>query len=288
MKRIVVLMHHCRRLRHTYYLIDALSEAWRQKGLRVSCVYGLNHCPKADLVIPHIDLTRTPPEYNNYIRSLFSVINRDVLDISKRASATHLLLGDEDYRGPVIVKTDTNSHGRQEYRLFRCRHPLLARVQRKAVPVAERALGHRLAWRTVLHEYRIYDSLADVPSGAFANPALVIQRFLPEREGDRYFVRHYLCLGDASRSVRVAASTPLLKRVSCVLVDEDLPVPDQVLSLRRRLRLDYGKIDYTIHAGEVAILDVNRTPGVPGPPEATARTVADLADGIWSLMPNGR
>ena len=54
--------------------------------------------------------------------------------------------------------------------------------------------------------------------------------------------------------------------------------------MRRRLGLDYGKIDYVIHQGQVVILDANRTPAGPGTPEATARTVGDLADGIWSLL----
>jgi hypothetical protein len=42
-----------------------------------------------------------------------------------------------------------------------------------------------------------------------------------------------------------------------------------------------------IPEGQVVILDVNRTPGPPGTPEATARTVGDLAEGIWSLLPDG-
>jgi hypothetical protein len=50
--------------------------------------------------------------------------------------------------------------------------------------------------------------------------------------------------------------------------------------------MDYGKIDYTIHAGQVVILDVNRTPAMSGTPEATAHTAGLLAGGIWSLPPN--
>ena len=97
-------------------------------------------------------------------------------------------------------------------------------------------------------------------------------------------MRHYLFMGDHTRSVRVSGSTPFLKRSKCILVDEKLPVPDQVVSLRNQLGLDYGKIDYVIHDSQVVILDVNRTPGAPHTTEATARTVNDLADGIWSLL----
>ena len=70
-----------------------------------------------------------------------------------------------------------------------------------------------------------------------------------------------------------------------MLVDEGFPVPDQVVNFRRLIGLDYGKIDYTIHASRVVILDVNKTPGSPDTPEATSRTVNDLANGIWSLLP---
>jgi len=59
-----------------------------------------------------------------------------------------------------------------------------------------------------------------------------------------------------------------------------------VLSLRRQPGLDYGKSDCTIHAGQVVIPDVNRTPGVSGVRGAPAPAVGDLADGIRSLLPN--
>jgi len=50
-----------------------------------------------------------------------------------------------------------------------------------------------------------------------------------------------------------------------VLVDEGLALPEPVLDMRRQLGLDYGKIDYAIHAGQVVILDVNRTPCISDP-----------------------
>ncbi len=38
--------------------------------------------------------------------------------------------------------------------------------------------------------------------------------------------------------------------------------PDAIRGLRRRLGIDYGKLDYVVHDGEVVLLDVNRTPAV--------------------------
>jgi hypothetical protein len=78
----------------------------------------------------------------------------------------------------------------------------------------------------------------------------------------------------------------ILKRSKCILFDERLPVPDEVVSLRRQLGLDYGKIDYVIHDNQVVILDVNKTPGsAAGGPEITPLAVKSLSDGIWSLLP---
>jgi hypothetical protein len=84
--------------------------------------------------------------------------------------------------------------------------------------------------------------------------------------------------------VRVAGKKPFLKRTACVLRDENLPVPAQLISLRRGLGFDYGKFDYTIHNGQVALLDVNWTPGSPGTVGITARAARDLAGGIWSWL----
>ena len=284
MKRILILLHE--HFKHQRYLIYHLSEVWRKQGLEVSCVYGVRERPEADLLIPHVDLTHTPPEYVEFIRSYPNAVNRDVVDISKRRISAHLLRGDEDYRGPVIVKTDNNSGGGPEGFVSRRQRPVLAWLRRSMAAVMERAPGQRLAWRSGLREYLVYNSLAEVPAGAFRNPALVVEQFLPEREGDRYFMRHCICLGSHAHNYRLADSDPCVKRPQARQVDEGLPVPEPVLNLRRRLGLDYGKIDYTIHEGQAVILDVNRTPVLAGTPEETARTVGILAGGIWSLLPS--
>jgi hypothetical protein len=284
MKRILILLHE--RVTRQRYLIYRLSEEWQKQGLDVSCVCGVKDRPEADLLIPHIDLTRTPPEYVEYIRSYPNAVNRDVVDISKRKVSTHLLRRDDDYRGPVIVKTDNNSGGQPEKSLSRWRHPFLARLRQRVASVIERVPGQRFAWRSALREYPVYGSLAEVPAGVFRNRALVVEQFLPEREGDRYFMRHCICLGSHAQTIRLADSNPFVKRPQARQVDESLEVPEPVLNLRRRLGLDYGKIDYTIHAGQVVILDVNRTPVLAGTPEETARSVGILAGGIWSLLQN--
>ncbi len=198
--------------KHEHYLIDHLREVWQKQGLQVSCVYGVRERPEADLLIPHVDLTHTPPEYAEYIRSFSTAVNRDVMDLSKRRISTHLLRGDDGFRGPVIVKTDNNSGGQPEKFLARWRHPFLARLRRRAAAVMEHVPGQRWAWRSTLRDYPVYGSLAEVPAGVFRNRALVVEQFLPEREGDRYFMRHCICLGSHAQNVRLADSNPFVKR----------------------------------------------------------------------------
>jgi len=69
LKRILVLRHEFEPPRRGRYLINTLCEAWQIMGLNVSCVYGVRDRPEADLLIPHVDLTCTPPEYIEYMRS---------------------------------------------------------------------------------------------------------------------------------------------------------------------------------------------------------------------------
>jgi hypothetical protein len=281
LKSIVILLHEHQRLEKAY-LLDALRMEWQRQGLTVSCINGIGRID-ADLVIPHIDLTLTPRRFAKFLQTLPVVVNRRVLDISKRSFSTLLLRGIENYPGPVIVKTDKNAGGWPEYNLFGRRYPRIARRWRKILLKSEKALG-QFACRRQLEKYPVFESLKNIPAGVFRNRALVVEKFLPEKEGDRYFVRHYLFIGDRTRSVRVAGPEPFLKRAGCTVVEEGCAVPDEVIDLRDRLGLDYGKIDYTLHDGRAAILDINRTMFGPGTAQATARTVGDLADGIWSLF----
>ena len=65
---------------------------------------------------------------------------------------------------------------------------------------------------------------------------------------------------------------------------KEIPVPEQVLRLRHHLGIDYGKIDYAIHNGEVVIYDVNRTPGGAGADSRASYLTGSLVDGIWSIL----
>src|SRR5690606_13296717 len=103
-----------------------------------------------------------------------------------------------DVAGPVIVKTDRNYGGIKEYRLAERerlgwrRH---LRPERSAFPPAGAAGWSRVAWIDPA-EYPVFDSVRDVPAAVWAKPALVVQRFVPERDAEgNYLLRSWYLLG---------------------------------------------------------------------------------------------
>lgn len=297
MKRIVILFHERDRWRRKrtpgkqykkggkekrIALIHHLCDAWKKEGIEVLYLFGTRDRPEADLLIPHIDLTHRPPAYDEFVKSYSNVVNRNVTDISKRAISRNLLSENDDYAGPVIVKTDNNCQGMPERLHRNLAHPAVRYLRRAARRLAG-PTGQDLSRTRTLKKYLLYPALADVPREVFRNPALVVERFLPEKEGDRFFLRHYAFLGDHPRHNRIAGDDPILKAGNMILVDSWLPVPDELQALRQQLGLDYGKIDYTMHQGKIEILDINTTPSAPGG-EATEQALREMAGGIRSLL----
>ena len=284
--RILVLMHEYQRSKRGEYVIDALREEWEKKGIQMTYVFGTKERPEADLLIPHIDLTYRPPEYEDFINSYPNVINRNVIDLSKRRISKNLLSEDEDYSGPVIVKTDNNYCGRSDANAYRRKHPFRSWVSKRAASIGETVLRKPMRWRKILPKYPVYDSIKEVPAGVWKNQALVVEKFLPEKEGDYYHIHLYMFLGDCSRNVRVASLEPFVKNSTYTGSFENLQVPEEVLQFRRELGLDYAKIDYVVHEGQVEILDVSQTMGKGIMSEGVTGCISDLAEGIWSFLPS--
>src|SRR5215813_7657365 len=87
---------------------------WKAMGFTVQVVQGIRPDVHADLVIPHVDLTITPKEYQDFLLAYPKVVNRHVWDISKSRISTNLVGRNDSYSGPVIVKTERNYGGLPE------------------------------------------------------------------------------------------------------------------------------------------------------------------------------
>jgi hypothetical protein len=294
---ILVLLHERDRYAESEnYLLWPIVERWRQLGLNVALARGPRQAVPAHLLFPHVDLTLTPPDmaalYSRYTR----VVNRGVLDISKRRLSRLLVAPGDGWQGPVIVKTDLNTGGAPERRLAL---PLglrrLRQLARRSAP------AWLLAWRrgrpqaapadlaSARHlspnHYPIFPSAAALPPGAIENPALVVERFMPEREGDLFAVRSWVFLGAFGHNFRRLSRAPVVRGAG-VLRRDEVPVPGMLAHLRAELGFEYGRFDYVVREGEAILLDANRTPSLAGnsPSQAQRERAHRLAQGITAWL----
>jgi hypothetical protein len=84
--------------------------------------------------------------------------------------------------------------------------------------------------------------------------------------------------------MKIRAKVPVVKAANSFNFEE-VPVPEDLKSLRRELGVDFGKLDYVIRDGQVVLYDVNKTPtfhGTAPTPRARARA-AVMAQGLFSF-----
>ncbi|HYE63091.1 MAG TPA: hypothetical protein VD997_13935 [Phycisphaerales bacterium] len=287
-----------------HYRIWPIAECWRRMGIKVDVVFGIDGenertLLNADLLVPHVDCSVRPPAYQAVIERHPRVLNRRLTDIRKRTVAR--LMGsplvvtradvEAGYDGPVIVKTDGNCGGLPDYHYSRGgdRGPtLLDKVRRR---VCNHALVTRHAWlerrsyrwARTLTRYPIYESARDVPAGVWANPSLVVERFVPERvaveSGLHYVMRMWIVMGESGTGRTLTAADAYVKDRHARLAHFSA-LPAEAASWRERLGVDYGKLDYVVPretewdvsglkarppgSGSAVLLDVNPTPTVSG------------------------
>jgi hypothetical protein len=230
----------------------------------------------------HVDLTVVPEAYLEFAARYPIVLNGRVRDIRKTTTSRYLLRSDGGWEGPVIVKTDLNSGGSPE-RVYASRW--LRRSDRA------RAVADRLTRRGTITrsgDYRVFDRASDIPHTLLEQAGIVVERFLPDLDDGMYYTHMYLFLGDGERCSRIGCHHAVFKAD-----DNTTAVPvkphAEARAWREQLGLDYGKIDYTVHDGEVILLDANKTTGSstylePGALRAERRRQAHGLYGYFSGM----
>jgi hypothetical protein len=275
--KIAVLVHAQDNFEDRHFLLKFLIEAWRNVGIGIRILRGIEHFAPADGLILHPDLTIIPDDYFVFCKQYPLIINGGVRDISKRVISSSLIGRKDSYVGPAIVKTNFNFGGKSEQKMAR-RRPLL------------RALSSLRGWlpwswtgELQPYNYPIFNSSKDVPRAAWRNPHLVVEKFLPEREGPYYCLRQWIFFGDHEINHRIFSKSPIVKARNTIQHEDGLPVPKALRTLRKKFQFDYGKFDYVFLNGEAILLDANRTPTVAWttPTERQASIVQELADGLF-------
>ncbi len=282
-RRIAILLHEQHRdALSCPYRIWAMARLWERRGIAVEPVWGVARPIHADLLIAHIDLSYIPDEYWEFLQKFPApVVNRRVRDIRKRVYSTLLVNPGDGYEGPVIVKTDLNNGGRSERKILGEHAPrtmlerLMFRLRRSS-----RVERSRLGSAATLARYHVFNSVREVPPEVFENPALVVERFVPERRDGRYVMRMHTFFGDREQGRMYSSSDPFIKARQSE-TGSRTEAPDEIRQWRHRLALDYAKMDYVIHEGLPYLLDVNLAVGFSTEiDERRVQMSVNLAEGI--------
>lgn len=284
--RIAVLFHELDRRRDlAVYSVYHLAQFWREAGHDVRFLFGPRDYAPADLGFLHVDLSVVPDAYIELAARYPRTVNGRVKDIRKSAFSRNLIGPGDAWDGPVIVKSDLNCAGRPE------------RLLREPAWVRAHALTRRAAWylRRLSaappfddsRDYRLYAHRAEVPPRYFRDRRYVVEKFLPEIADGLYHTRIFQFLGDRWTCTRLSAPAPIVNASAAVRTADVEPHPE-ILSWRRRLHLDYGKLDYVEREGTIELLDVNKTTGaVRAHPDLRALR-QHRAEGIESFFADHR
>ena len=280
--RVLVLRATHEPFEITPYVIHLLADEWRRRGIPVEVTDSLPEPTGPDvLVFPHMDLTIVPPRLAERLSRCARVINRSVTDISKRRISRHLVAARDDYDGPVIVKTNLNFGGKPEMRLV---------MAAGGEPMQKLQDISKLPW-TVSgllkpENYPIYKNPRLVPPRVWDNPRLIVEKFLPEREGELYCLRQYIFFGESEVNARSISRDPRVKSRRVVRREMLGSTPPAVRAVRDELGFDYGKFDYVMSGGEAVVFDVNRTFSYNPESEggSSQALVLKLADGLEPFL----
>jgi len=272
MAHIVLITHTYDNFRERSFLLGSLAGHWLDAGHDVSLAEGLGNWPDGDVAVMHVDLSVVPAAYSEAARRYAVVVNGAATDVRKKRVSRHVVTQDDRWTGPVIIKTDLNYSGIPEMHA--------AQMFRRDGKPADLPPGPVVS---TTRPYPILRSLGEVPREVWANPGLVVERFLPEQDAHGYWVRAWVFFGDRERCTRYRGTHPIVKTAT-IVGREPAPVPEELRAERERLGFDYGKFDFVVHDGRATLFDANRTPSAPpSSPEIDASN-AHLAGGLESLM----
>ncbi|MGA9575885.1 MAG: hypothetical protein WBS20_18225 [Lysobacterales bacterium] len=241
------------KIENSRYLSALLARRWKQQGWDINVTAGCHYTP-ADIAFMHVDTTVVPDEYLALGKRYPVTLNGGVRDILKTSISKYLLKNDDRYPGPVIVKTNANYGGVNEFNI--------ATQTGKTVwndPDIERPWRKREIMDSL--NYPVFKRLSDVPSGVWKNDRLVVEKFLPEKlaNGD-YRCRTYIFFGEQEFAAWFCSPNPVIKSSVASSMGELGKIPQAIREIRKKSGFNYGKFDYTEVDGEVFVYDMNKTP----------------------------
>ncbi len=281
MPRLLVVCHPNDRFMTGSYILHAMLLEMKRTGLGMKVQRHWTERPPADLVIPHIDLTVWPDSLIEFLTHYPNVVNRRLADISKRSISEDLLRPGDEWRGPVIVKTDLNYGGIVDRRHER-EGAKRGEANSMSAPTARVPQQIRPFYQG---RYGVFDTIAAVPSGIWKDPNLIVERYHGERKGALYGLRQLFLVGDAYVMRQLWGPNPVVKGDNITERQwlEGPPPPD-VLAVARARGVEFGKIEFTVVDGKAFVFDIARTPTGPTWVKTNPELIARLTRGLQPLL----
>lgn len=255
------------------YLLAKLAYHWQRTGYKVT--EGPVRKIDADVGILHIDQTKIGLDMlpQNPRQSPF--LNCQVLDISKSSFSTLRVFPSDSWAGSVIIKSDLNCFGSPEWR--KGERGFFERNRRR---LAKKSW--RLARRLPPGKYPVLTRLKDVPDWVWENPEIIVERFMPERDGDLYCLRGWVFFGSRSYTYKLFSTDSMVKTGTMVKYEFLAEPPEELVDFRMKSGFDFGKFDFVEIDGRPILLDINKTPYIVS--DWDTPRMKDLALGINEFL----
>ena len=248
------------------YMIEGMVTHLRKLGHTVFYISPGDRFRRADAALVHVDQTRLGPEFGSLIARYPVVINGKVLDISKSFISRNLLTRDSDWSGPVMVKSELNARGAPEHH-----------HARKLAP------KHAKPW-LIAPDYQIFADKSQVSDGIWTNRNLIVEKYLPEKQGDLFVLRIWTFMGSFERCNAYTTPEAIAKGKN-VVGSFPCAVPDEIRAERLRIGSDYGKYDFAITPDGPVLYDANKTPGyLHSRPDIMRQSGIDMATAMLDLI----
>lgn len=250
-------------------MVAKLAVLWREWGHTVTV--GPARSLSEGVGIMHIDLTKVNPDL--VPDTSIPLLNRSVLDISKKIYSALRVYPEDAWTGPVIIKSNLNFFGSVERNASRPGF-----FERRRRELAQ--MSWRLARMLPEKDYPVMKNISAVPGWVWKREDLLVEKFLPERDGDLYSIRGWMFFGDRGYAYRLFSKSPVVKIATTIHYEILDHIPPELELLRKKYGYDFGKFDYVEVDGRPVVIDMNKTPTVKSKPDSPL--TLDLAKGIYS------
>jgi len=227
------------------YILNAVLNRMAGQDVPVRLLDRLDPPREGGAAFVHVDLTTVPAPFT-WVSSFYPrCLNGRSNSVARDLYSTARLLPGDHFSGPAIVKTLLNHRGLPE---------LMHAATERRLGRLDNALRDR-----VCPKYQIYASVKDIPDVVWSDSGLIVERFVPGTLDLPIIKYRHEFMLDIELNTRAEFNDLLCDPGSLIRLDFVEGAPQEVYDVRRRLKLDFGSIDFFMVVDRATVIDVNKT-----------------------------